>query len=442
MVVVLDVLLVIVEFIGRKSGRLDLFGECDPLKPPYEPMELLLGRSALRPLVRGEWSTIRFFRASILAFLCLAIPAFGVYIAVLVPIQAKVITRDLKVGGGWGGTPQTVFGDDTDEQLSVMELNLENIMMVLMYTSQAGNISVPATANVTVDGGNATFEFIMSNNEVDLVEAPCSWYNLTQADDDLVVSASFADPRGILYVKPGQGNGSDVDSYTEAIPLVAGSHLHAVLSRRQRDIFSNNAQDFFGFAPSRKLILTPVLLLQPDPFASDLGPNGVSLRLRMRNDLDWNSVPEIVQDYSDASVLNGLATLGGFWTFVNGVFVMFFGADLLYFLFKKRPLSALGIVHVFQRRELTRNWNADFPTLRTEGGQPGKDSAGIVAFLRERLVDLDDMDKYIYSEAQNSSSTHRPATEINADRSLESEEMPLLNIPRRPEFRGMRAFTA
>ncbi|KAJ7208617.1 hypothetical protein GGX14DRAFT_566833 [Mycena pura] len=55
-----------------------------------------------------------------------------------------------------------------------------------------------------------------------------------------------------------------------------------------------------------------------------------------------------------------------------------------------RPLSALGVVHLFQRRSLSRQWNEDFPALRTEGGLPGSESAGIVAFIRERLVAVGD----------------------------------------------------
>ena len=53
-------------------------------------------------------------------------------------------------------------------------------------------------------------------------------------------------------------------------------------------------------------------------------------------------------------------------------------------------MSALGVVHVFQRRALVRRWHEDFPAIHTEGGTPGSESAGIVAFIRERLVDLDE----------------------------------------------------
>jgi hypothetical protein len=57
----------------------------------------------------------------------------------------------------------------------------------------------------------------------------------------------------------------------------------------------------------------------------------------MRNDIV--GPVELVQEYTDASVLDGLATFGGFWTFVNGVFAMVFGANLLYFLLREYNIS-------------------------------------------------------------------------------------------------------
>jgi len=182
-------------------------------------------------------------------------------------------------------------------------------------------------------------------------------------------------------------------------------------------------------------MMTPILLLQPDPFPPNLGSSVTSLRLRMRDDIGPYPT-EIVQDYTDASVVNGLATFGGFWTFVNGVFSLVFGANILYFLFRRRSLSALGIAHIFQRRKLIRNWNEDFPALRTEGGQPGSKSAGIVAFLRERLVDLDDENDHPRDlEAQNDSygSVSKIFEEIHADAS-EIKEIPLPSRLGRLEF--------
>ncbi|KAJ7580545.1 hypothetical protein C8J56DRAFT_1058191 [Mycena floridula] len=129
-----------------------------------------------------------------------------------------------------------------------------------------------------------------------------------------------------------------------------------------------------------------VLSLQTDPNPPSCD---ASLLLRLRE--DSNGYPKrIIQDYTDASVLRGFATFGVFWTFVNGIFSLFFGANILYFLFRRRPLSALGIVHMFQRDSMVQKWHENFLALYIEGGLPGSSSAGIVAFIRERLVDLDE----------------------------------------------------
>jgi hypothetical protein len=38
-----------------------------------------------------------------------------------------------------------------------------------------------------------------------------------------------------------------------------------------------------------------------------------------------------LQEAVDSTVLGGIANFGGFWTFVNGVFAILFGANVLYF---------------------------------------------------------------------------------------------------------------
>jgi hypothetical protein len=90
---------------------------------------------------------------------------------------------------------------------------------------------------------------LRSNSEVTapfIYAATYSWLELVETRDGLIVSAHFSDPTGILYVKPGEGDPSDVNLYADVIPLTAGSHLSAILSRRQRDVFSKNAQDLLG----------------------------------------------------------------------------------------------------------------------------------------------------------------------------------------------------
>ncbi|KAF7328710.1 Short-chain dehydrogenase/reductase family protein [Mycena venus] len=276
---------------------------------------------------------------------------------------------------------------------------------------------------------NATRECPMADSNNSLARCDQRWDQVPP--DGLLVSANFSDPWGILYVKPGEGEVSDIDGYTVPIPLTVGSHLAAILDMTERDVFSNTALDYFGITtPLRKFVLRPVLLLQEDRMPPNSGSDTVSLRLRPRAD-NISVATKVVQDYTDVSVLNGLATFGGFWTFMNGGFALFFGANIVYFLYKTRALSALGLVHWFQRRALLRQWHEDFPALRTEGGQPGSETAGIVAFIRERLVDVEDeRPKQEDSEPQNTPSGKRY-------RWISATQLALVEIdPKKVEKRG------
>ncbi|KAJ7750966.1 hypothetical protein DFH07DRAFT_543014 [Mycena maculata] len=108
----------------------------------------------------------------------------------------------------------------------------------------------------------------------------------------------------------------------------------SILSR----IFSQTGLDLLGFiTPLRTITLNSVLLTQTDPQPRN-GTDIAMLRLIPRTDwgFTWPVPPSrVVEDFSNASMLGGLAQLGGFWTTTNGAFAMFFGANLLYFLFSE-----------------------------------------------------------------------------------------------------------
>ncbi|KAJ7107958.1 hypothetical protein C8R44DRAFT_885339 [Mycena epipterygia] len=284
------------------------------------------------------------------------------------------MTRNIKVPQSFSPNEGTIFMPDNNA--TILLLHIPDSPLAL-HTTTMLNVTVGSDAKLCT-----TAPIVVG--WIGAASCPFSLFLR-----DIIVSANLTDTDGILYVKAGEGDPADVDEYTEPIPLLPGSHLSVVLGITQRQIFSKNALDLLGFTtPLRTIFVTNALLVQPDPSPPDSGVNTVSLRLRLRNDV--LDPTRIVQDYTNTSVLTGVATFGGFWTFVNGTFALFFGANMLYFLLRRRPLSALGLVHIFQRRDLTRKWNEDFPALHTEGGRPGSESAGIVAFLRERLVDLDD----------------------------------------------------
>ncbi|KAJ7112842.1 hypothetical protein C8R43DRAFT_961702 [Mycena crocata] len=383
----------------RGRGKYDFFAGCvSEIHPFPTPLEIAFGRPVVarfrkifaglsRPLIRGESKYIVVARATLICLLCCAIPGFAAYTVILVPTTAQATTRSIRTSQSWW------WSGDVDEWMQA------NITIVMLYDSLPmgpiyANEEDPSsldliTANVTVKTaghvcGTTAVTPVLWWGDV-TITCPFSWTDLPPAG--LTLSANFSDPWGVLYVKPGQADPSDVDEYTEPIPLVAGSRLAAILGITQRRVLSRSGLDFSGLFGIRDVIVKPVLLIQEDPVHNGSSSHTVQLRLRSRRDI---LIPTaIVEDYTDASVLAGLASLGGFWAFINGAIALFFGADLLYFVFRMRPLSPLGLVHQLQRGSLIRKWNEDFPTMHTEGGRPGSDAAGVVAFIRERLVDLD-----------------------------------------------------
>jgi hypothetical protein len=52
---------------------------------------------------------------------------------------------------------------------------------------------------------------------------------------------------------------------------------------------------------------------------------------------------KFLQDMADASPLSGMATFGGFSTFVNGTFGLLFGANVIYFAFGKFHPTSLRL---------------------------------------------------------------------------------------------------
>jgi hypothetical protein len=45
------------------------------------------------------------------------------------------------------------------------------------------------------------------------------------------------------------------------------------------------------------------------------------------------TVMKLIQETVDDTPLSGIATFGGFWSFLNGAFAIIFGANIVYFLF-------------------------------------------------------------------------------------------------------------
>ncbi|KAF8208983.1 hypothetical protein K438DRAFT_1754038 [Mycena galopus ATCC 62051] len=386
----------------------EFLGGCSQPGGHYTPARILINR--------GEPHGIAIVRGIILSILCVSLGPLGVYTIIFVPLNAQSFTRQVLA---------------SPVSLPVENENIgSNVGIVLCgqfgYPEQrdAFNSSYSEYLEVNVNGMSCSLNFIApdplrscgpklpnipeESYSSSLWSCEISWQTISSID--ILVRHDFmaeADRVPMIYVQLGQGDFNDISQYTDAVGLMPGAHLFGTLTWTRQQVITSGFV-IGGLAATRNIVISELNTLQPDTRYSsnatwnDLTfppPDSTLSIFQQRTD-----PVTFVQQYTESSALDGLATMGGFWTFVNGSFALFFGANVLYFLFGRRPLSALGIVHVFQRKALIRRWHEDFPALHTEGGRPGSDSAGIVAFLRERLVDVDgDYDDEVDLGAQNPS---------------------------------------
>ncbi|KAJ7858013.1 hypothetical protein B0H14DRAFT_2749870 [Mycena olivaceomarginata] len=370
------------EAISRQ--RFSFLGGCAQAHPPYTSSRILLNRSIARPLVRGESMFIILPRAVIISAIALGVPAFAVYSIIVMPGVAEVFTRSIS-GRRIEHGPLQPPGKAT--------VYLGGLFGYYPSYPEVSSFNITTT---TWGPGAEILDCGISNKYYGspgiVVECPCFWDDVL----NMTISLSIEQGNG-AYATPLPGSlqesRASADEYLMAslfydigssgVPLLSGSRLFGVVTWTRRDLIITST---WGFSPRVETIFTPdITALQPDPRnVSD--PSATTLTLFQPFGAPTR---RLLRETVEATALSGIATFGGFWTFLNGAFALFFGANVLYFMFGRRPLSALGLVHILQRRRLVRQWHDDFPAIHTEGGLPGSESAGIVAFIRERLVDLE-----------------------------------------------------
>ncbi|KAJ7930717.1 hypothetical protein B0H13DRAFT_2264067 [Mycena leptocephala] len=317
---------------GLHRQHFDFLGGCAKSKPGYTPLRILINRSLSRPLIRGESRRLMTIRGLALSMQC--------------PLQADVLMRQKK------GLPYYMSNSTEDS---------ENARIILSNFNMNGNYNLTTDVVAKLKTGNVNCSV---NYTSDLSTSLADYFSPR-------TSPEF--PDDMVYVTPGRGDSSDILQYSDPIPIIRGSHLVVLLTWTEIQVFKNFLYRLVGpLASSRTITSNRVNFVQPEPFRLNDSVNIATLRLIQRD----NVAMTLIEEYTETSAVMGIAGLGGMWTMVSG----------------RRPLSPLGLAHTFHRRRLMQKLHEDFPALRTEGGDPGTENAGVVAFLRERLVDLDDDD--------------------------------------------------
>ncbi|KAJ7182957.1 hypothetical protein C8R43DRAFT_941043 [Mycena crocata] len=375
--------------------RFDLLGFCKQVHPSYTPLSTFLTASIVRPLVRGESRRVIFIRAVFLSCIVVGVPAFGIYTIIFAPLQAQLYIRTSMLTG------------PADSRAMLRHEDAGIYITPLKYL--ADGFSDAAIADIKVAAWSAGSSTVKQNCSVGRVAwvpgahpvAHCPMFDETNALTNktwfgLLYNISIVIPippdMDALYIRAGgYFAGSPPPNYLDYLQpifLVRGARLIALIAWTQRELITHS---HWGISTPRITVFTSeVVSLYPDPRPSPYGPLPSDTAAVTFFQFNHGFATKPMQDTVDETPLSGVSTFGGFWTFLNGAFAVLFGANVMYFVFGRRPLSALGAIHIFQRDALVRRWHEDFPAVHTEGGTPGSESAGIVAFIRERVVDLGD----------------------------------------------------
>ncbi|KAJ7219740.1 hypothetical protein C8J57DRAFT_1537038 [Mycena rebaudengoi] len=345
---------------GSLRQRFAFFGGCTPAHPRYTLLTIVLNRSVARPLVRGESMFIILIRAVILKFCGVGVPAFAIYSIIIVPSTTEIYTRAVVLKDSvdkqiYGSGPATIFLVPFDP----IDFNNYGVKV-----SANGNTHCPVAPSVASKLYLEGSEVIVCQCEPESL----GWKSISE----LSISIFTPDEMLGVYVHLRQGSDFEMaDQIYSPLPgspfnlhppifLLPRSNLVGVLTWTERRVMNSVS---WALPTSWKSVFIPEL------FHPNSSRYGGRLGLLRHRHIRW------------------------FWTFVNGAFALVFGANVVYFAFGRRPLSALGVAHIFQQYALARKWHEDFPAIHSEGGLPGTESAGIVAFIRERLIDLgDDLD--------------------------------------------------
>ncbi|KAK7022673.1 hypothetical protein R3P38DRAFT_3357504 [Favolaschia claudopus] len=253
------------------------------------------------------------------------------------------------------------------------------------------------------------------------VDCPLRWIDVSKISISMDIEGNSDTQARVRLISSDEDQDFPVDedlTYDDmSIMLFPGSQLVGEFTWIRLDLMPRSHWGYI-ISPASTVYIAEVRNLQPQPHPISTSANVATLILHQQHSYTMR----VLQETVDSTTFTGISTFGGFWTFLSGTFALLFGAHVLYFMLGRRPLSALGIAHIFQRKALIRQWHEDFPAIHTEGGSPGSKNAGIIAFIRNRLVDLDpdprEFEDELDIEAQRKDSTEedKPSEIIQTNR--------------------------
>ncbi|KAF9044367.1 hypothetical protein BJ165DRAFT_1480791 [Panaeolus papilionaceus] len=178
-----------------------------------------------------------------------------------------------------------------------------------------------------------------------------------------------------------------------AIPLPANSHYLAEVLYDFRKVLKHPVLSAFGmFEDTDTFLSARIEHILPDPLASaQIDPpvynmSSTKSTFRVYTSFDVSEI-RVIEDSRAQSVLGGFSAVGGLWTFIGGVFTMFFGTSLMRIFFGSKSLSIFGIAQQLEKDNIARGFLQEYPHIRQELNLPPS-QRGIMTLLQDHMIDV------------------------------------------------------
>ncbi|PPQ65421.1 hypothetical protein CVT24_011502 [Panaeolus cyanescens] len=380
---------------------------------------MLFGRSIWRVQFIGEGLIVRLLRGSIAGIFIAALIGYGVLSLIVKPVQETALTP-VKESRGQG------LPFDEIKDLEPQSWNFvftrpipsgENTTGILSVETfhQAVNVTALWEGEELSDGPSC----LHSSEEQPLMGGDDNAFNfqiihvqcipksngsfLSDFLPDVLVEVDY----GALSMTPNVLKGlrgnvigiyvgftTDLDFLTgrsSMITLPPSAHYLAGVRLSLRRLLKRPALSGFGmfegtnsFSAAEVQSIVPDPLVALDPPAFNTSANFATFRLFVSHD---TGEVRIVQDSREESVLGGFSALGGLWTFLGGIFAMFFGTSLMKIFFDSKPLSIFGIAQQMEKDAIARAYLRAYPNIRQELNLPPS-QRGVMTMLQDHMIDV------------------------------------------------------
>ncbi|KDQ64256.1 hypothetical protein JAAARDRAFT_52232 [Jaapia argillacea MUCL 33604] len=167
-----------------------------------------------------------------------------------------------------------------------------------------------------------------------------------------------------------------------AFPLIQGLHVQAFTSFGGRRVIKQSYKDVLGIGANyvEFSIYTHGNLLPDLQAAVQFPPTTSSLVLSQAVEFSDMVTQE---DYRRYTLISGLASIGGVFTVVDGVFAMAFGFSIMAIISGSKVISPFGVVGLILRKQLRHAIRQQYPGLKAE-----IQAGGMGSFLHDTAIGL------------------------------------------------------